>query len=251
MGAGVLAGVIAGFVVAVAVLAWPVIRVIWWWTIEIIAALALVAGWVELARHTTLPARIGAVALIVGIPALIPPARRAIIAVAWCVITRHRLRTCFAEFIITNRTGGLPLLLWTRPTPAGVRIWVWLRPGLALDDIQTRLDLIAVACWATSATVEAASTTNAAHIRLDIKRRDALTPTVTSPLLGLVTSTPDTDTARDPLPVPTALDLPDVKGADVAPVKAARKEPKPQASVPAGTPAPVTTPSGEDVGDWI
>ena len=89
MGAGVLAGVIAGFVVAVAVLAWPVIRVIWWWTIEIIAALALVAGWVELARHTTLPARIGAVALIVGIPALIPPARRAIIAVAWCVITRQ------------------------------------------------------------------------------------------------------------------------------------------------------------------
>jgi hypothetical protein len=248
---GVLTGVAAGFVVAVAVLTWPVIRVIWWWSIEIITVLVLVAGWVELAQHTTLPARIGAVALLFGVPALIPPVRRTIIAAAWCVITRHRLRTCFAEFIITNRTGSLPLLLWTRPTPAGVRIWVWLRPGLALDDIQERLDLIAVACWATSATAEAASTTNAAHIRLDIKRRDALTPTVTSPLLGLVTATPGTDTTRDPLPVPTDLDLPDVKAADVTPAKAARKEPKAPAPAPAFTPAPITTPAGEDVEDYI
>src|SRR5215471_14187089 len=65
--AGVLAGVAAGFAVAVVILAWPVIRVIWWWSIEILTALALVAGWVELADHTALLYRIGAVALIVGV----------------------------------------------------------------------------------------------------------------------------------------------------------------------------------------
>src|SRR5262245_44939091 len=130
--AGVLAGAAAGFIVAVAILAWPVLRAIWWWSIEIITALALVASWVELAGHTTLPFRLGAVALIAGVPAAIAPVRRWIIRVAWCVITRHRLRTCFAEFIITNRTGSLPLILWARPTPAGVRAWIWLRPGLAL-----------------------------------------------------------------------------------------------------------------------
>jgi hypothetical protein len=70
---------------------------------------------------------------------------------------------------------------------------------------------------------------------------------VTSPLLGLVTATPDTDTTRDPLPVPTDLDLPDVKATDVASAKPARKEPK----APAITPDPITTPAGEDVGDWI
>jgi hypothetical protein len=248
--AGVLAGVAAGFAVAVVILAWPVIRVIWWWSTEILTAFALVAGWVELADHTTLPFRIGAVALIVGVPAALPWSRRQIIAVAWCVITRHRLRTCFSEFIITNRTGSLPLILWARPTPAGVRVWIWLRPGLALGDVQDRLDLLAVACWAASATVEAASNANSARIRLDVKRRDALTATVESPLLGLVTPAPDP--VRDPLPVPSALDLPDVSATDVAPAKSSRKEPKvAPAPLPAIKPAPVTSPAGDDIEDWI
>ena len=78
---------------------------------------ALVAGWVELADHTTLPYRIGVVVILVGVPAAIPPVRRRIIAAAWCLITRHRIRVCFSEFIITNRTGSLPLILWAIPTP--------------------------------------------------------------------------------------------------------------------------------------
>src|SRR5215467_6344423 len=44
---GELAGVVAGFAVGAVILAWPVIRVIWWWSIEILATVALVAGWVE------------------------------------------------------------------------------------------------------------------------------------------------------------------------------------------------------------
>src|SRR5215472_5168340 len=85
--AGVLAGVAAGFAVAAVILAWPVIRVLWWWSIEIVTAVTLVAGWVELADHTTLPVRLGAAVLIVGVPAAFPWSRRRIIAVAWCVIT--------------------------------------------------------------------------------------------------------------------------------------------------------------------
>ena len=104
----------------------------------------------------------------------------------WCLITRHRIRTCFSEFIITNRTGSLPLILWAMPTPVGERVWIWLRPGLSLDDLLNRLDKIAVACWATAATAEAASPANAAFVRLDIKRRDALTGTITSPLLDMI-----------------------------------------------------------------
>src|SRR5215469_15368990 len=49
------AGVAAGFAAAVIILAWPVLRAIWWWSIEIITAFAVVAGWLELADHTTLP----------------------------------------------------------------------------------------------------------------------------------------------------------------------------------------------------
>lgn len=248
--AGVGIGLAAAFVVAVVIIAWPVIRALWWWAAEIIIVSGLTTGWVELAGHTTLLYRLGAVALIVGVPAAIPPVRRVIISLAWCVIIRHRLRTCFNEFIITNRTGSLPLILLARPTPAGVRAWIFLRPGLALTDIQERLDQIAVACWSASATAEAASETNSAFIRLDVKLRDALTATVKSPLLRLVTHAPATE--RDNQPVPTALDLPDVSAADVtAPAKSPR-QPKAPATAPAATPAPApATGDQADVTDWI
>ena len=67
-------------------------------------------------------------------------------------------------------------------------MWIWLRPGLALDDLQDRLDKIAVACWATTALAETASRSNAAFVRMDIKRRDVLTGTIGSPLLELIKS---------------------------------------------------------------
>jgi hypothetical protein len=245
--AGAFIGLAAALIVAAFVIAWPVLRVIWWWAPEITAALAFVFGWMELAEHTLLPYRLIAVALIAGIPASIPPVRRRVIAVTWCLTTRHRIRTCFSEFIITNRTGSLPLILWAWNTPVGERIWIWLRPGLALDDIQDRLDQIAVACWATSATVEAASESNSAHIRMDIKRRDVLTATVSSPLLGLVPPAAH-DIERDTLPVPSALDLPDVAAADVATVRPARRDTRTLPAVPA-----VPSPDGpaDDITDWI
>jgi hypothetical protein len=248
---GALTGLVAAFIVGSVVITWPVLRVIWWWSIEITAAVALVVGWVQLSEHTLLPYRLVAVALIAGVPASIPPVRRRVVAVAWCVITRHRIRTCFSEFIITNRTGSLPLIMLARPTPVGERVWIWLRPGLDLDAIQQRLELIAVACWASAATAEAASAANAAWVRLDIKRRDALAKTITAPLLGLVSpGTPRIE--RDAAPVPTALDLPDVDAADVTPRRPSRTDTKPPATVPVIKSAPAETAGDEPAWkDWI
>ena len=184
--AGIGIGLVAAAVIAALVIAWPVLRALWWWTPEIGLTLGLVTGWVDLADHTTLPIRLAVVVSITGVPAAIPQVRRRLVATVWCLITRHRIRTCFTEFIITNRTGSLPFLLLTIPTSVGERVWIWLRPGLALSDIQDRLDLIAVACWADVAIAESASASNSALIRLDIKRRDALTGAIASPLLGLI-----------------------------------------------------------------
>ena len=117
IGIGLVVALIAAFLVAI----WPVLRTLWWWAPEITLALALVAGWVELADHTTLPYRIGVVIILAGVPVVIRPVRQPIIAVAWCLITRHRIRVCFSEFIITNRTGSLPLILWAIPTRVGER----------------------------------------------------------------------------------------------------------------------------------
>lgn len=243
--AGIGIGLVTAFIAAALVAIWPVIRTLWWWAPEITLALALVAGWVELADHTTLPYRIGVVITLTGIPVAIRSVRQPIIALAWCLITRHRIRVCFSEFIITNRTGSLPLILWAIPTRVGERVWIHLRPGLALTDLQDRADLIAVACWADTAIAERAPGFNAAFVRLDIKRRDALTAPASTPLLDLITpGTPHRD--RDTLPVPTALDLPDVTPDEVTvkPARLTRADRKP-------APAPAPASADSDVADWL
>ena len=244
--AGIAAGLITGAAAGAIVAAWPVIRAIWWWTPETALIGGLIFGWVELAEHTTLAYRLVSVAVIVGAPAAIKPIRTRINALTWCLVTRHRIRTCFSEFIITNRTGSLPLILWAVPTPAGERVWIWLRPGLAIDDLLGRLDKIAVACWATAAVAEAASPGNAAFVRVDIKRRDVLTRTITSPLLDLI-KTGNPAAQRDQATIPTALDLSQVPASDVIPVKPTplkRPDPKmPAAASQAQVP--------DDIADWL
>ena len=104
------------------------------------------------------------------------------------------------------------------PTPVGERVWIWLRPGLCLDDLlgparQDRRRLLGHRRHRRSRL-----TVNAAFIRVDIKRRDALTGTITSPLLEVIKSG-NPPALRDPVPVPTALDLPQVTASEVTPVK--------------------------------
>jgi hypothetical protein len=202
---GVTCGAVAWFIVR----AWPVIRLLWWWTPEILLALAFVYGWTALARHTDLWLRLATVTALTGVPTLVRPIRRRIVVWAWCLIVRHRLRTCFAQFIIANQSGSLPFIFLARPTPVGERVLIYLRPGLSVNDLQERLDKMAVACHASQVTVTRSSTRTAGLVRIDTKRREVLTDTVDSPLVDMVTPT-----SPAPLRVvdsdPTALDLPDV-----------------------------------------
>jgi hypothetical protein len=201
---------VSGALVWVLVRIWPVLRLLWWWSLEITTGLGFTYGWIALANATPALVTLAVMAVLVGVPTFVRPVRRRVVAVAWCVIVRHRLRVCFSQFIIANRSGSLPLILWARPTPVGERVWVYLRPGLSLSRLQSRLDEIAVTCHASSVLVELAGhSKKAAYLRVDIKRREVLTATVSSPLPdfidtdGLVPFTAPTD-------VPTALDLPDV-----------------------------------------
>jgi hypothetical protein len=195
---GIALGTVTGALAWTLVRVWPVIRLLWWWTLEILLALAVVYGFTALALHTDTTERLAIVIGLVGIPAAVPWTRRRIVALAWCVIVRHRIRTCFAQFIIANESGTLPLILWARPTPVGERVWVYLRTGLSLADLQSRLDKIAVACWASSTLAERASRGNAAYVRLDIKRRQVLDADVGNPLADLVD--PNTPTGPPPHP---------------------------------------------------
>ena len=252
---GGLIGLITAASVASIVATWPVIRTIWWWLPELSLTGGLITGWTELASHTGLIVRLIAVTALVGVPAAIGPVRRYLSALAWCQISRHRIRTCFSEFIITNRTGSLPLILGARPTPAGERLWVFLRPGLSLAAIQQSLDKLAAGCWASTVTVDQATTSNSALVRIDIKRRDPLTGTIVSPLMAVFGHVIP---ARRPAvaPLPVALDLTDVQAADVtAPSKNGAADGSPARPKWPAPPArrdaePVST-APDEHSDWI
>src|SRR5262249_31990700 len=62
---GLMFGTACGAVVWTVIRIWPIIRLIWWWTPEILLALGVVYGWTALAHHTTLPLRLLIVAVIV------------------------------------------------------------------------------------------------------------------------------------------------------------------------------------------
>ncbi|MFC0533143.1 hypothetical protein [Phytohabitans kaempferiae] len=253
---GLFLGAVIGALVGAVVLVWPVLRVLWWWATEVSLVTGLVYGWVALATHTNVFVRLAVVLILVGVPAAVSPIRRRIVAVAWCLIVRHRLRVCFNQFIVANRSGSLPLILWARPTPVGERVWIYLRPGLSAKDLDARLDKMAVTCWAASVLVERASTTNAAYLRVDIKRREVLTDLVTNPLVDEIPGLDDLGIPRTKKPAATAtvggLDLTDVPADDTVTVPAPRPSPRPS---PAPTPAPATATAnsadGEDISDWI
>jgi hypothetical protein len=106
----------------------------------------------------------------------------------------------------------LPLILWARPTPAGERVWVWLRPGLDLGDLEGKTGKVAVACWVGEARIVRASTRFAALVRVDLTRRDPLVATNLSPLAALVAHLRknDADTPVSPAVPLVGLDLADV-----------------------------------------
>ncbi|MFY1675067.1 hypothetical protein ACN27G_34875 [Plantactinospora sp. WMMB334] len=209
---GALIGAVCACVVFVLVVAWPVLRVFWHWLPEILLGLGLVYGWQALMRSTNLLVAVLVLAVLVGVPAAVRPVRRRIVAWSWCLIVRHRLRMCFAAFVATNRNGVLPLILPARPTPAGERVWIWLRPGLSLKDLEAegQVQKLAVACWANEVRVMRASRRYAALIRVDITRREPLADTIVSPLPGFLPADAPVNAPTSPGMPPVGLDLPDV-----------------------------------------
>ena len=181
---GLALGALLGALVAALILIWPVLRMIWHWLPEILLGSFLVYGWTWLMFATPLWLSLLILAVFVGAPAAYGKARQAVMSVYWCLTVRHRLRMCFAAFIATNRQGTLPFILIARPTPAGERVWVWLRPGLSIHDLEQpgQVQKLAVACWAKQVRITPAASRYAALIRIDITRREPLAATVLSPL---------------------------------------------------------------------
>jgi hypothetical protein len=152
---------------------------------------------------------------------VVDPVRRFLTAWLRCVVVRHRLRLCFTGIVRSARLGmgvrppALPLLLWARPTPAGERVWLWLRPGLELADLEDKTGRIAVVCGAKQVRVLAASERFAALLRIDVTHRDPLTGRIGSPLALLIPALRTSRNDESAVPVspavpPVGLDLADI-----------------------------------------
>ena len=250
---GIITGGVTGFVAAFIMFCWPALRVAWHWFAELLLLGVFLAVYLEL---TQLMASWLALTLLVTAacgPMLVPSIRRKTRSLFWCTVSRHRLRLCFDAFIASQRTGMTPLILIARPIPAGERVWVWLRPGLALADLEARLDRLAAGCWAAECRVAPASRRYSALVAIDIVRRNPLDTTLTSPLPGLVPAKGTAATWTSPLPV-GGLDLPDVPDSD--PASEGKRKPKAVTGSLAGrelTVADILTPAREadDLSEWI
>jgi hypothetical protein len=181
IGLGVWAGIVCGFFVGLALFVWPAVRVLWHWATELITLAAFLSSYGLLTA--AVPWWLAPTVLGVGVatPMLFAQSRRLLVGWVWCLVSRHRLRVCFASFVAAKRTGMTPLILGARPTPAGERVWIWLRPGLALGDREPQLDKLAAGCWAAECRLTPASRRYSALLRLDIARRNPLTGQVGSP----------------------------------------------------------------------
>jgi hypothetical protein len=248
---GLITGLAVGLVVAVLLFIWPAIRVLWHWATELLTLATFLTGYLLLNRVMPWWAALTVLAAPVLLAFSIPRIRRHVMPWVWCAISRHRLRVCFAAFIATQQKGRTPLILAARPIPAGERVWIWLRPGLALADVEARLDRLAAGCWAAECRIAPGSGKYSALLRLDINRRDPLQGVIRSPLPG---SVPATILRAEPLPRedrPSGLDLPDTP----EPTRAASNGRRAVAATPTA-PDPVASDllsarDGDDLSDWI
>ena len=148
---------------------------------EITAVVLAWAGWRWLTQLVeTWAAVLIVVALVLAVTAW-PVSRRFVVRRCWAVTTRHRFRATCIERRIMNFSGNVPLLLWSRPTPVGERVWVLLRAGIDAADVERNLSHIASACWAADARASAHRKV-CALVLVDVVRRDPLRgPARTSP----------------------------------------------------------------------
>jgi hypothetical protein len=113
----------------------------------------------------------------------IPASRRYLCRRWWSITTRHRMRACFVQTRTMTHHGRLPLLVWSRPSPVGERVRVWLPAGLSVKDLERVTAEIAAACWAADVRITP-SRSQAALVIVDVIRRDPLTGSAFTPAVA-------------------------------------------------------------------
>jgi hypothetical protein len=219
----------------------------------LLAVTVLAMVWLR-ARLEPLAVNLVLIGLVLVVFAL-PWSRRFVVARMWCVIDRHRLRTCLRQTKVRtmNMDGSLPFLLWARPTKTGERVWVWIRAGSSGDDIEDALNYIAPACFAREARLYRVRKLTTI-VAVEVIRRDPLAkPTpIASPLARLTarfTGTAVTTEGTEPI---RAASITDITAAPSAAASAPKTQVKKttKTAVPVA-PVPAAVVNGEDLSDYV
>ena len=112
----------------------------WRWETGLLAVLAVPVGLVTSAfgliglvvtAGAGLAVSIATLLLLAASPPMVP-------ARAWCLITPHRVRAGCVNAWVQTRSGKLPFIVSTTPTPYGEQVRLWLRAGLTAADLRGR-----------------------------------------------------------------------------------------------------------------
>jgi hypothetical protein len=149
---------------------------LWRWRTELAILAGLGTGlWRADRAHLLTLTAVMLAAILVAVAAL-PWPRRFFARRAWCVLARHRVQKACWETRLHTRSGRLPLVLWTRPTQVGERLWLVCRAGICADDFAAHTSELAAACMARE--VRITRHPRFAHlITIDVIRRDTLSAT--------------------------------------------------------------------------
>jgi hypothetical protein len=141
----------------------------WRWRYELILGIGLPATLTALGGVPVMLATLAAIAVLLGGAFAWAPARRYLIARAWCIITPHRVRVGCAQAWIHSRRGKIPIVLLTTRQAFGERVHLWCRAGTSAVDFTSARELLITACWARDIRVTA-SERYAQLVTLDVIR---------------------------------------------------------------------------------
>jgi hypothetical protein len=235
-----------------------VLAAVWRWRWELLTIAALIAAYNMLTDTGMTDAQAACtIAAVLVVVVVIPVTRRFARTRVWCVVVRHRVRACMSELRTLNYSGNLPFIVHTHGTKVGESIWLWMRPGLSVKDLEGRTEHIAAACWAREARITR-SDRMAALVRVDIIRRDPLngSNTITSPLLGDTAGVPTGNLGELPESLFDGLTTTAATTADTPVRWATVPEPVTRKSHTTTNTAtavaePVVMVNGEDVSDYV
>jgi hypothetical protein len=120
----------------------------WRWRYELIMGIGLPAMLIVLGGIPVMLVTYAALAVLISAALIWAPARRHLLARAWCIVTPHRVRVGCAQAWIHSRRGKIPIVLLTTRQPFGERVHLWCRAGTSTIDFTSARPLLTAACWA-------------------------------------------------------------------------------------------------------